>query len=271
MSVEGRSTEMSRSRSPDSRGVLFIVGTGPGDAGHITSHALYVIAQSEYVVGHRFYLDMLGEALKGKQVVSSSMGGEVERAQRSVELAKDHVVTIVSGGDPGVYGMASIVLEVMDSLGLDIPVEVVPGVTAATAAAARLGSPLSGDFAVISLSDLFTPWESIVKRLEAVLSAGIPVVLYNPRSEQRSGNLHSALAIAARALPEGTPVGVVRNAYRPDEEVRVTTLGGLLQDDSFVDMRSTVIIGRAESRLWRVGRNVKGIITPRGYARKYVY
>jgi len=185
--------------------VLFIVGTGPGDAGHITSHALYVIAQSEYVVGHRFYLDMLGEALKGKQVVSSSMGGEVERARRSVELAKDHVVTIVSGGDPGVYGMASIVLEVMDSLGLDIPVEVVPGVTAATAAAARLGSPLSGDFAVISLSDLLTPWGSIVKRLEAVLSAGIPVVLYNPRSEQRSGNLHSALAIATRTLPEGTP------------------------------------------------------------------
>jgi precorrin-3B C17-methyltransferase len=237
----------------------------------MTGRALEAIARSRYVVGNALYLEMLGELTAGKELVVSSMGREVERAKKAVELSRDNVVTIVSGGDAGVYGMASIVLEVLDRSGLDVDLEIVPGVTAATAAAALLGSPLSSDFMVISLSDLLTQWGEIERRLEAAFSLGIPVVLYNPKSVRRPENLSAAMAIACRHLPATTPVGVVKDAYRPGEQVIVTTLGEISEDDHFVDMHSTVVVGGKESRFWKVGSDVKGIITPRGYDRKYVY
>jgi precorrin-3B C17-methyltransferase len=178
---------------------------------------------------------------------------------------------VLQNGDAGVYGMASIVLEVLERSGQQVDIEIVPGVTAATAAAALLGSPLSSDFMVVSLSDLLTRWEEIEKRLDAAFSLGIPVVLYNPKSVRRPGNLAAAMAIASRHLAAATPIGVVKNAYRPGEEVIVTTLEEMIRDDHFVDMHSTVVVGGRESRFWKVGSDVKGIITPRGYDRKYVY
>jgi len=250
---------------------LFIVGTGPGCPGQMTGRAAEAIARSKYVVGNALYLEMLGEMTAGKELVVSSMGREVERAKKAVELAGQNVVSIVSGGDAGVYGMASIVLEIVDRSGADIDLEIVPGVTAATAASALLGAPLSSDFMVISLSDLLTPWAEIERRLGAAFSLGIPVVLYNPKSMRRPENLNIALAIASRHLPPGTPVGVVKNAYRDGEQVTVTTLEEIASDDRFVDMHSTVVVGGKESRFWKVGSDVKGIITPRGYDRKYVY
>ncbi len=183
------------SHTEPKKGSLAIVGLGPGHREYITPRALGVITGADYVIGNALYLDPLEPLLFGKNVIRSSMGKEVERAQQAIELARSHAVAIVSGGDAGVYGMASIVLEVLEHSGAAIEVEVIPGVTAANAAASRIGSPLSGDFAVISLSDLLTPLEVIEQRLEAVFSVGIPVVLYNPKSRGRPHNF--ALAISS--------------------------------------------------------------------------
>ena len=217
------------------------------------------------------YLEPLGPLLAGKNVIRSSMGREVERAQQAIDLARSHAVAIVSGGDAGVYGMASIVLEVLENSGAAVDVEVIPGVTAANAAASRVGSPLSGDFAVISLSDLLTPLEVIEQRLDAVFSVGIPVVLYNPKSRGGRTTSHSRSSHARKYLAPATPVAIVKNALRDGEKTIVTTLGEIEECEETVDMHSTVIIGGSESRIWRMGENVKGIITPRGYHRKYVY
>jgi precorrin-3B C17-methyltransferase len=229
------------------------------------------IARASHVLGHSTYLTPLEPLLAEKTVISSSMGKEVDRAKQAIELARSNHVAIVSGGDAGVYGMASIVLEVLEHEGTDIPVEVIPGVTAANAAASRLGSPLSSDFAVISLSDLLTPLEVIEQRLAAVFTLGIPVVLYNPKSRGRPHNLAIAIGLAREHLGPETPVGIVRNALREDEGVTVTTLEKIEDAIDAIDMHTTVIIGGKESRIWRMGDDVKGIITPRGYHRKYVY
>jgi len=253
------------------RGSLAIVGLGPGRREHMTGRALEVLASAELVLGHSTYLEPLGELLAGKEVVSSAMGKEVDRARKAIAFAKTRHVAIVSGGDAGVYGMAGIVLEVLEHEGAEIPVEIVPGVTAATAAASRVGSPLSGDFATISLSDLLTPLEVIGGRLEAVFALGIPVVLYNPRSRGRPHNFAYAVEIARKHLGPETPVAIVKNALRNGEERIVTTLGAIEGSMDAVDMHTTVIIGGKESRIWRMGDDVRGIITPRGYHRKYVY
>jgi precorrin-3B C17-methyltransferase len=221
----------------------------------MTARALKAVARADYVLGHSSYLKPLQPLLAGKNVIASSMGKEVDRARQAIELARSHAVAIVSGGDPGVYGMAGIVLEVLEHSGEMIDVEIIPGITAANAAASRAGSPLSGDFATISLSDLLTPLEVIEKRLDAFFSVGIPVVLYNPRSRGRPHNF--ALAVV--------------HALRDDEETIITTLEEIEASEEKVDMHTTVIIGGSESRIWRMGDNVKGIITPRGYHRKYVY
>ena len=256
----------------EKKGSLAIVGLGPGRREYMTARALKAIAQAEYVIGNASYLEPLEPLLAGKNVIRSSMGKEVERAQQAIDLAKTHAVAIVSGGDAGVYGMASIVLEVLEHSGIEIDVEVIPGVTAANAGASKLGSPLSGDFAVISLSDLLTPLEVIEQRLDAVFSVGIPVVLYNPRSRGRPHNFAVAIEHARKYLPPGTPVALVKNALRDvGEEQIIATLGEIEQVMDQVDMHTTVFIGGNESRIWRMGNNVKGIITPRGYHRKYVY
>ena len=253
------------------KGSLAIVGIGPGRREYMTPRALKAIAGADYVIGNASYLDPLEPLLSGKTVIRSSMGKEVERAQEAIKLARSHTVAIVSGGDAGVYGMAGIVLEVLEHSGADIEVEVIPGVTAANAAASRVGSPLSGDFAVISLSDLLTPFDVIEERLDAMFSVGIPVVLYNPKSRGRPHNFSRAIEYARKYLGPETPLAVVRNALRDDEEVIVTTLAGVEKVQDKVDMHTTVIIGGKESRIWRMGEDVKGIITPRGYQRKYVY
>ncbi len=253
------------------RGSLAIVGLGPGRREYMTARALRAVAHADYVLGHSSYLEPLEPLLANKNVISSSMGKEVDRARQAIELARSHAVAIVSGGDAGVYGMASIVLEVLEHSGEIIEVEVIPGITAANAAASRAGSPLSGDFAVISLSDLLTPLEVIEKRLDAFFSVGIPVVLYNPRSRAGRTTLPLQLIMPGNICAGSTPVAIVKNALRDDEETIITTLAEIEASEAKVDMHTTVIIGGSESRIWRMGNDVKGIITPRGYHRKYVY
>ncbi|MBI0584276.1 MAG: precorrin-3B C(17)-methyltransferase [Methanomassiliicoccus sp.] len=264
---------MSPSPSQDDvSGRLFVVSTGPGDLDNLTPLARRAILESDVVIGNRFYLDQLMPLLEGKRIIHSSMGHEVERAREAVLLARGSKVSMVSGGDAGVYGMASIVLELAQKEAPGMKVKIVPGVTAATAAASILGSPLSSDFLVISLSDLLTPWEVIERRLDLGFQMGIPMAVYNPRSRNRQGNLKKALEIGLRHARPDTPVGIVRNAYRGEEEsFTVTDLGSLYEDDSEVDMHSMVIIGGEGTKLMKEGENVRGIITPRGYHRKYVY
>ncbi|NYT07831.1 MAG: precorrin-3B C(17)-methyltransferase [Methanomicrobiales archaeon] len=254
-----------------SHGRLAIVGIGPGSPAQLTGRAREVLEQAAYVIGNDTYLAQLGPLLEGKKVITSSMGKEVERARRSIELAREAPVVMVSGGDAGIYGMAGIVLEILERDGVDLPWEVVPGITASQAAASILGSPLSGDFATLSLSDLLTPLEVIERRLHAAFSMGVPVVLYNPRSRGRPHNFALAMEIAGEYRSPATPVGIVRNAYRDGEEAVITTLGEISGVEGKVDMHTTVIVGGEETRIWRNGEDVRGIITPRGYHRKYLY
>jgi precorrin-3B C17-methyltransferase len=237
----------------------------------MTGRAIAALKEAEYILGNESYLAPLAPLLAGKEVIRSSMGKEVERAKLAVELAGKCTVAMVSGGDPGVYGMAGIVLEVAGRADPPVKVVVIPGVTAATAAASLLGSPLSGDFAVVSLSDLLTPLGVIEERLRCAFAMGVPVVLYNPRSRGRPHNFARAVEIALRFRDPATPVGIVRNAYREGEEVIVTTLAGVGDYEEAIDMHSTVIIGGLETMIGKVGDNDRTIITPRGYGRKYVY
>ncbi len=187
------------------------------------------------------------------------MGKEVERAEIAVSKAlENYRVVIVSSGDPGVYGMAGIVLEVVEMEKANVPVDIVPGVTAATTAASKLGAPLVSDFAVISLSDLLTPWEKIEHRLEAASAADFAIVLYNPQSQGRIEPLTKAFEILLKHMSPETPVGIVKQAGRVGEEVTITTLKNMLTAE--IDMVTTIIVGNSATK------TINGkMVTARGY------
>lgn len=244
-------------------GTLYLVGTGPGDRAQLTPAASAAIAHSAIIVGYHRYLDLLGDLLDGKEIVTAGLRAETERAQRAITEARaGRTVALVSSGDAGVYGMAGLALELLAADGWhpgDLPhVEVVPGITAATAAAALLGAPLMHDWACISLSDLLTPWPVIRARLDAVALADFVVCLYNPRSSARNWQLDEARVILLAAREPDTPVGMVRNAWRDGQSVRTTTLASF--DPTEVDMLTTVIVGN------RTTVDLGGMLyTPRGY------
>lgn len=240
-------------------GKLFVVGIGPGDDAHITPAARAAIARSEIVAGYSTYLDLIPELLTGKERLASGMRQEVERCRQALDhAAAGATVALVSGGDAGIYGMAGLALELAAEL--PIEVEIVPGVSALQAAAARLGAPLMHDFAVISLSDLLTPWPLIVRRLEAAAGADFVVVLYNPKSTGRTTQIEAARDILARHRDPATPVGIVRHACRAGESITVTTLREFTVHP--IDMFTLVIVGNAATYVDGRGR----MITPRGYA-----
>jgi len=253
---------MSQSRS---QGKLYIVGIGPGAVEHLTKKAERALLESEYVVGNGTYLDHVAGVIKGAKIIRSGMGGEVERAKRAVELAKEHIVSIISGGDANVYGMAGLVFEVAENAD-GIEIEVIPGVTALGAAASLLGAPVVSDFAVISLSDLLTPGDVIERRLRYAAEADFVIAIYNPKSRNRSRNFGEAIEIIRKYRGNDTPVGIVKNATREGETVIVTKLGKIMEYNDAIDMSTLVLIGNSESRLWN-----NRIITPRGYQRKYEY
>jgi precorrin-3B C17-methyltransferase len=211
-------------------------------------------------VGYGTYIKLIQSIVKkGAEVVSGTMGKEVERAQIAVDKAKEgKLVVMVSSGDPGVYGMAGVVLEVAAKDKTPVPVEIVPGVTAATAASAILGAPLVSDFAVISLSDLLTPWEKIERRLEAAASADFSIVLYNPQSQGRVEPLAKAYEIMLKCINPKTPVGIVRQAGREGEGATITTLKDMLNVE--IDMVTTIVVGNSATKV------VNGkMVTARGY------
>ncbi len=253
---------MSPSRS---QGKLYIVGIGPGSIEHITKKAESALLGSEYIIGNGTYLDQISEIIKYKKIIRSGMGGEIERAKKAVELGKDHIVSIISGGDANVYGMAGIVFEVSEKNG-GVEIEVIPGVTAISAAASLLGAPLVNDFAVISLSDLLTPVDIIKRRLMSAAEADFVIAIYNPKSRNRTENFAWAMEIIGKYRSKDTPVGIVKNATREGESVIATSLGKIMEYNDIIDMSTIILIGNGESRLWN-----NRIITPRGYQRKYEY
>jgi len=249
---------------------LYIVGTGPGAPSHLTDAAKQAIASSGVIIGYDSYVELVRPLLAGKQVISTGMMQEVQRCREAISLARaGESVALVSGGDSGIYGMAGLVLELVEAdadqnPGLPrVDVQVIPGISAVQAAAALLGAPLMHDFAVISLSDLLTPWDLIKIRLEAAARADFVIAIYNPRSKSRRTQIQEAQNIILAHRPPETPAGIVRNAYRDGQTVVVTTIGQLL--DHEIDMTSIVLVGNASSFIDAEGR----IVTPRGYAAKY--
>lgn len=240
---------------------LYVVGIGPGDLDHMTFQANEALDTADAVVGYKTYLDLVNPLIAGKEIISSGMMKEVERCREALDLAAaGKTVALVSSGDAGIYGMAGLALELAAEMASPPEIVVVPGVSAVQAAAAVLGAPLMHDFAVISLSDLLTPWDLIERRLVAAATADFVVALYNPRSKGRVHQIEAARNILIAARPEDTPVGIVRNAMREGEERIVTSLGRML--DYPIDMFSLVIVGNSSTFVDPAGR----MVTPRGYA-----
>jgi precorrin-3B C17-methyltransferase len=242
------------------------VGLGPGSDELLAPMTSRALAGACCVVGYGRYLSLIPkEFLAGKEIFSAGMKRETERAEAAVESALSGSDTVVvSGGDPGVYGMASLVMEVLESRELldKVPFEVVPGIPALTAGAALLGAPIGHDFAVVSLSDLLTPWAVIEDRLDHAARADFVIVLYNPRSRNRPDLLARGLAVIGRHRPPGTVLGAVRQGYREGSQSRVTTLAEY--EPETADMLTILYVGCSTTRA--AGN---GMLTPRGYAAKY--
>lgn len=224
-----------------------------------THRAEAAIKASEVIVGYSSYIELIEDLTEGKEVISSAMLQEVKRCEKALRMAASgKVVALVSSGDPGIYGMAGLAIEQAAELGLDVPIEIVPGISASSSAAARMGAPLMLDYATISLSDLLVPWEQIERRLQAVAEADLVVALYNPRSHRRVQQLQEAARIFLASRPVSTPVGIGTSLGMEDEKIVLSTLGEFLREE--IGMRSVVVIGNSTTRI------VSGrMVTPRGY------
>jgi precorrin-3B C17-methyltransferase len=243
-------------------GALFLVGIGSGDHKDMTAHCIAVLRNCDLVVGYKKYIELAKPFIAEKDVISSGMTQEIERCALAVaEAKKGKTVALISSGDAGVYGMAGLALELINKKRLwnRFEVEIVPGIPVIHSAAARLGAPLMNDYAVISLSDLLTPWEMIVKRLSHAAQADFTICLYNPKSKKRTKQIKEAQSILLRYRDPDTPVGLARNVGRKGESITLTTLKKMLRYK--IDMVTIVIIGNSTTLV----KNEQ-MITPRGYA-----
>lgn len=236
--------------------MIYVVGIGPGNAVFRTAAADSALNEADILVGYQTYIDLIRADFPLKPVYGTGMLGEAERCREALRLSREgKTVAVVCSGDAAVYGMASLILELAHD---DEPVEVIPGVTAALSASAVLGAPLSGDMAIISLSDRLTPWELIEKRLAAAAQGDFCIALYNPASHQRKDHLARAVEVLLRYQPEALLCGWVRNIGRAEQSSRILTLGALREEAA--DMFTTVIVG-SRSTIQKGNR----LITPRGY------
>lgn len=237
---------------------IYVVGLGPGGLDQMTGRAAQVLEESQVIAGYDVYIDLIREAYSHKKLLSTPMKKEVDRCHLALsEAVKGQTVSMVCSGDAGVYGMAGLMYEVAQEYE-PVEIEVVPGITAACSGAAVLGAPLIHDFAVISLSDLLTPWERIEKRLDCAADADFVICLYNPSSKKRHDYLQKACDIILKHREPGTVAGYVKNIGREGEAGTVLTLAELR--DTQVDMFTTVYIGNSMTK------NIGGkMVTPRGY------
>ena len=237
---------------------LYVVGIGPGNDENMTIRADRALADSQVIVGYPVYVDLVKDRYPGKELLSTPMTQEAYRCRMAIEEARNgKTVSMVCSGDSGIYGMASLIYEILgDDTSVDV--EVIPGLTAACSGGAVLGAPLTHDFAVISLSDRLTSWEKIETRLDCAAKADLSIVIYNPKSKGRPDHLKKACDILLRTLPEDRICGVVRNIGRAGESRTVLTLKELRTFDA--DMFCTIFVGNAQTR------NIAGhMVTPRGY------
>ena len=250
-------------------GKLYIVGVGPGSHDHMTFRAKEVIEQSDTIVGYETYVNLVEDLIKGKDVYRYAMTQEVERAKQCIDLAMEgKTVSLVSSGDPGIYGMAGLIYETLAEGGWEpdkgLEVEVVPGVSALNSCASLIGSPLMTDFAVVSMSDLLVPWEIIVKRVDAAAQGDYVIVIYNPSSKKRIHQLQDTRKILLKYRKPTTPVAIIKGAYRDSQSIVITDLENMENFADKLGMISTVIIGNSSTY------NFKNLmINPRGYTSKY--
>lgn len=238
---------------------LYVVGIGPGEYSNMTLEAEGILRQSEVIAGYTVYVDLIKRHFPDKEYIVTGMRQEEERCRTALEAAcHGRRVSVVCSGDAGVYGMAGLLME----LGADFPtveVRVAAGITAALSGAAVLGAPLGHDFAVVSLSDLMTPWEAIERRLAAAAGADFCICLYNPSSKKRRDYLKKACSILLRYQLPGTVCGIVQNIGREGQNCRILPLSELSEVQ--VDMFTTVFIGNSQTKVIR-GQ----MVTPRGYS-----
>lgn len=241
------------------QGKIYVVGTGPGDKDFICPQAITVMNESDIIVGYKTYIQLIEPFMSHKELVSSGMKKEVDRCLEVLQLAElGKTVSLISSGDPGVYGMAGIMLEVVAEKKSTVEVEIIPGISAASSAASLLGAPLMNDYVVISLSDLLTPWEMIEKRLNAAGIGDFVVSMYNPRSKTRIKQLDIAVEILLKYQRPETPVGIVKHAMRDEQEVIITDLAHVREQE--IDMFTTLIVGNSHTHV------ISGkMVTKRGY------
>lgn len=251
------------------KGKLYVVGIGPGHHDHMTYRAKQVIEESEVIVGYDTYVSIVEDLISGKEVYRYPMTQEVDRANQAIQFAeKGRIVSLVSSGDPGIYGMIGLIYEILADKkwkrGAGIYVECVPGVSSLNSCSALVGSPLMTDFAVVSMSDLLVPWEMIVKRVEAAALGDYVTVIYNPASKKRVHQLQDTRDIFLKYRNPETPVAIVKGAYRESQAVVLTTLKDILNHSDMLGMITTVIVGNSSTY------NYEGMmINPRGYRSKY--
>jgi len=246
---------------------------------HLSKRAADVIDTVDVIAGYGTYLDLIRPLIKEKEIISSGMTKEIDRVKQAIETAlSGKSCALVSSGDPGIYAMAGLAFEICKKMGISIiraerekreingkpalPLSIIPGIPALCSGASLLGAPLTHDFAVISLSDLLTPWEIIEKRLESAAQADFVIVLYNPKSKRRSENLNKAQEIILKYRPGSTPVGIVVGAMRKNQDVKIVQLEDL--HTAYVDMQTTLFIGSTMSCQYS-----DFMFTPRGYSGKY--
>ncbi|MDH3341521.1 MAG: precorrin-3B C(17)-methyltransferase [Nitrosopumilus sp.] len=250
-------------------GKLYIVGVGPGHHDHMTFRAKEVIEESDTIVGYETYVNLVQDLIEDKTVYRYAMTQEVERAHQCIDLAKSgKIVSLVSSGDPGIYGMAGLIYETLAESNWDpkngLQVEIVPGVSALNSCASIIGSPLMTDFAVVSMSDLLVPWEIIEKRVEAAAQGDFVIVIYNPASKKRIHQLQDTRKVLLKYRKPTTPVAIIKGAFRESETIVITDLENLSNHSDKLGMISTVIIGNSSTYTYK-----DLMINPRGYKSKY--
>ena len=249
------------------RGTVHVVGIGPGTPDWRAPAARAALEASSDWVGYGLYLDLVADVKSGQQEHRFPLGGEEDRVRHAIDLAKQgRQVALVCSGDAGIYAMAALVYEVIDLEPARIAINVIPGISAFQAAAAKAGAMIGHDFCCISLSDLLTPWEAIEKRVKAAAEGDFVISFYNPRSLKRRDQLERAFAILARHRPADTPVVIASNLGRPEEKVTILRFDAFNPDD--VDMLTLVMVGSSQSKTFTRGDGRAYAYTPRGYAKK---
>ncbi|MDK2876407.1 MAG: precorrin-3B C17-methyltransferase / cobalt-factor methyltransferase [Archaeoglobaceae archaeon] len=243
-----------------SQSKLYVVGIGPGSKDLLTLKAYEVLKNADVVIGHKRYIDLIRDIVRG-EIIESAMRRELERVKLAVELARNKTVCLVSGGDPCLYGIASLLEEYLSLNQISLDYEIIPGITALNAANSLLGCAVSGDHAVISLSDNLVSWEKIEHRLRLALRSDMPVAIYNPSSRRRSENLKKAIELIFSERGD-VRVAIVKNAYREGEEISVKRVSEINLEE--VDMSTILIVSSSET----ISADRK-MLTPRGYSLKY--